>query len=114
MSPDFESATNEAYGTRITSYWLPGDESAGRAALRHATSSLRVYSDLYGPYPYSDMRVAPAPITYRGMEYPQVILLGVELYGRFRDKTGADRRPRDGPSMVVPDCTQRPDQCTLA
>ncbi len=86
MSPDFESATTESYGTRITSYWLPGDESAGRAALRHATSSLRIYSDLYGPYPYSDMRVAPAPITYRGMEYPQVILLGVELYGRFRDK----------------------------
>lgn len=86
MSPDFESATNESYGTRITSYWLPGDESAGRAALRHAISSLRIYSDLYGPYPYSDMRVAPAPITYRGMEYPQVILLGVELYGRFRDR----------------------------
>jgi hypothetical protein len=86
MSPDFESATTESYGTRITSYWLPGDESAGRAALRHATSSLRIYSDQYGPYPYRDMRVAPAPITYRGMEYPQVILLGVELYGRFRDK----------------------------
>jgi len=86
MSPDFESATSESYGTRITSYWLPGDESAGRAALRHATSSLRIYSDQYGPYPYRDMRVAPAPITYRGMEYSQVILLGVELYGRFRDK----------------------------
>ena len=86
MSPDFESATSEAYGTRITSYWLPGDESAGRAALRHAISSLRFYSDIYGPYPYSDMRVAPAPITYRGMEYPQVILLGVELYGRFRER----------------------------
>ena len=54
--------------------------------MRHATSSLRVYSDLYGPYPYRDMRVAPAPITYRGMEYPQVILLGVELYGRFREQ----------------------------
>jgi aminopeptidase N len=29
------------------------------------------------------MRVAPAPISFYGMEYPQVNLLGVELYGRF-------------------------------
>ena len=31
------------------------------------------------------MSVAVAPLTYRGMEYPQVNLLGVELYTRFQN-----------------------------
>ncbi len=84
MSPAFSSASEEAYGTRVTSYWLPGEDAAGRAALRHAVASLRAFSDFYGPYPARDMRVAPAPLGFRGMEYPQVMLLGVDLYDRMR------------------------------
>ena len=48
--------------------------------------ALRIYSDRFGEYPFTDMRVAPAPINFRGMEYPQAILLGIETYARFRDK----------------------------
>lgn len=84
MSPLFRSAETEAYGTRVVSYWLPGHEAAGRAVLDHTAAALRIYSDYFGAYPYSDMRVAPAPINFRGMEYPQLILLGVELYSRFQ------------------------------
>ena len=85
MSPLFQSAYTETYGTRVTSYWLPQHEAAGRAALTYAVAALRIYSDRFGPYPYRDLRVAPAPINFRGMEYPQVILLGTQLYGRFRE-----------------------------
>ena len=85
MSPAFSSTSTEAYGTRITSYWLPGQEAAGRAALNYAASSLRIYSDYFGGYPGREMSVAVAPLTYRGMEYPQVNLLGVELYTRFQN-----------------------------
>lgn len=84
FSTRFQSASVEAYGTTVTSYWLPGDEGSGRAALRHATAALRIFSDEFGPYPFRDMRVAPAPLTFRGMEYPQVNLIGVETYNRFR------------------------------
>ena len=79
-SPQFRSASAEAYGTRVTSYWLPGQEGMGRAALNYGVAALRIYSDLFGPYPYRDMRIAPAPLYFRGMEYPQVSLLGVEVY----------------------------------
>jgi aminopeptidase N len=84
MSPLFASTALEAYGTRVVSYWLPGHEAAGRAALNYAVGALRIYSDYYGEYPFRELRVAPAALTYRGMEYPQVTLLGVELYTRFR------------------------------
>lgn len=85
MSPLFQSTYTETYGTRVTTYWLPGNEAAGREALTYAVAALRIYSDRFGPYPYRDLRVAPAPLAYRGMEYPQVLLLGTELYGRFRE-----------------------------
>lgn len=85
MSPVLRSAYVEAYGTRVTSFWLPGDEAAGRAALTYAIAALRIYSDRFGPYPFRDLRVAPAPINYRGMEYPQVVLIGSQLYNRFRE-----------------------------
>ena len=84
MSPEFQSASYESDGTRVTSYWLPGDEAAGRAALRYAVAALRIYSRHYGEYPFRDMRIAPAPINYRGMEYPQAALMGVELYNKQR------------------------------
>jgi hypothetical protein len=83
MSPNFSSASAEAYGTRITSYWLPGQEAAGRDALRYAVSALRIYSDYYGPYSAREMSVVEAPLTFRGMEYPQVNLLGVQVYSSF-------------------------------
>ena len=84
-SPLFQSVSGETYGTRVTSYYLPGGEAAGKAVLKFAQQSLAIYSDSFGEYPFTDMRVAPAPIAYRGMEYPQVIFLGVELYTRFRE-----------------------------
>lgn len=85
-SPAFGVLTGEAYGTRITSYFLPGMEAAAQAALKYTVQALRIYSDHFGEYPFTEMRVAPAPISFRGMEYPQAILLGVETYTRFRDK----------------------------
>lgn len=78
-SAQFTSAFTEAYGTRVTSYWLPGQEAAGRMALSHGIASLRIFSDKFGPYPYRDMRIAPAPLNFRGMEYPQVSLLGIQV-----------------------------------
>ena len=80
----FQSATTTAYDTRITSYWLPGHEASGRAALQQTAAALRIYSDLFGPYGYTDLRVAVAPLGVRGMEYPQAFLLGVQLYDAYR------------------------------
>ncbi len=84
MSNRFQFDSLDAYGTRVTSYWLPGHEEAGRAVLQYTAAALRVYSDWFGPYPFTDLRVAAAPISFRGMEYPQAFLLGVQLYDRYR------------------------------
>jgi hypothetical protein len=84
-SPLFQSVSGEVYGTHVTSYYLPGQEAAGQAALKYTQQALAIYSDRFGEYPFTDMRVAPAPTSFRGMEYPQLMLLGIELYTRFRE-----------------------------
>lgn len=84
-SPNFASASVESYGTRVTSYWLPEDEEAGQAALRYGVAALRIYSDYYGEYPFRDLQILPGPLSFRGMEYPNVSQLGVELYTHSRD-----------------------------
>jgi hypothetical protein len=86
FSSRFRSATIETRGTRVTSYWLPEEEAAGRAALNYNVAALRIFSDYYGDYPFRDLVVSVAPLANRGMEYPQVSLIGSELYNRARDK----------------------------
>jgi hypothetical protein len=80
----FQQASVDVAGTRVTSYWLPGQNAAGRAALNYAVAAMRVYNDHFGQYPLTNMAVAAAPLEFRGMEYPQVSLIGVQSYSDYR------------------------------
>lgn len=81
----FQAVSDQAAGAVVTSYYRPGHEAAGQAALAHASASLRLFSDLYGPYPYTELDVVEAPLNVRGMEYAGLILIGEELYEEQRD-----------------------------
>ncbi|MCR4407153.1 MAG: M1 family metallopeptidase [Anaerolineae bacterium] len=83
LSGDFVTDSTTVGETTITSYYLPRHSDAGRAALRYGATALRVYSDLFGPYPYRDFRIVAAPLGYRGMEYPGLTLLGLDLYDEW-------------------------------
>jgi hypothetical protein len=83
VSDQYRLAEANADGVRIHSWHLAGDENSGRAAAEYTAAALRVYNALFGPYPYAELDVVAGPITYRGMEYPGLFELGIELY---RDK----------------------------
>jgi len=83
LSPRYQVAEVEALGTRIRSYYYPEDADAGKSALYSAAAALRIYSDRFGPYPYRDMTVVQAPLTYHGMEFPSVNLIGSQVYNRY-------------------------------
>ena len=84
MSRSFKTYTTEAYGTRVTSYFVPSDAEAGKVAAEYSAAALRIYSDKIVPYPFTDFRVVEAPLTYHGMEYPEMNALGFGLYRRQR------------------------------
>ncbi len=70
-------------GVAIRVYYLPGDEETARAALTYASAAWQVYSHRFGIYPYIKMDVVETMLINRGMEYPLMSQLGVEL---FRDE----------------------------
>lgn len=81
----FQAISDTAAGAGVTSYYLPGHEAAAQLALSHATASLRLYSDTYGPYPYTELDLVEAPLNVRGMEYSGLVLIGTELYDGQRE-----------------------------
>jgi aminopeptidase N len=85
LSPHFQVVEAESLGTRVRSYFRPEDEIAGRSALHSAIGALQVYSDEFGPYPYREMAVVQAPLTFHGMEFPGMNLIGTDDYSSNLD-----------------------------
>lgn len=81
----FQAVSENAAGATVTSYYLPGHEAAGLTVLAHAAASLRLYSDTYGPYPYTELDIVEAPLNVRGMEYSGLVTIGTDLYQDQRE-----------------------------
>ncbi|MDM8528559.1 M1 family metallopeptidase [Anaerolineales bacterium HSG24] len=81
----FQALSETGAGATITSYYLPGNESGARDALAHATAALRLYSDRYGPYPYTELDIVDAPLNMYGMEYTGLVMIGEDLYRNQRE-----------------------------
>lgn len=86
LSHRWESASDTAAGATVTSYYPADAQASGQAALFHAAAALRLYSDLYGPYPYTEFDVVVAPLGLRGMEYSGLVTIGEDLYYDQRDR----------------------------
>jgi hypothetical protein len=86
LSDGWESASETAAGATVTSYYPAGSEAAGQAALFDAAAALRLFSDLFGDYPYSEFKVVAAPLGARGMEYSGLVTIGQDLYGPRRNQ----------------------------
>jgi hypothetical protein len=86
VSDRWESVSDRAAGATVTSYYPTGAQAAGQAALFHAAAALRLFSDLYGRYPFTEFDVVAAPLGFRGMEYSGLVTIGEDLYGPYRDQ----------------------------
>ncbi len=84
FSPRFRSLEAESLGTRVRSYYTGGNADAAKTALYAAIAALQIYSDRFGAYPYRDMAIVQAPLTFKGMEFPSVSLIGSQVYDRYQ------------------------------
>ncbi|MFQ6123442.1 MAG: M1 family aminopeptidase [Candidatus Heimdallarchaeota archaeon] len=83
VSPDFQVRSKQAQGTTISSYYVAIDSERGERALEIAETSLKLFSQLYGPYPYTTFSIVENPTPNGGgMEYPTFVLMGSGLYRR--------------------------------
>jgi hypothetical protein len=81
-SDRFAHATQQAGAVSVNSYYLPGDEWGGKAALAAAARSIELFSQRFGPYPYPELDVAEVALGggAAGMESTGLIMIGSDYY----------------------------------
>ena len=79
----FPHVSAEVAGTRINSYYRPGNENGGKVALQTAVNALRAFNVRYGRYPLVEFDIVEfAATTFLGVEYPGIVLIERSLYNR--------------------------------
>jgi hypothetical protein len=80
MSADYGVASQEVDGTLVNSYYRSAQAEGGQRALQYAANALRLFSEEFGPYPYSELDVVATPTNAGGIEYPGAIVVAQRLY----------------------------------
>jgi hypothetical protein len=83
LTDRWEVISEEVDGIQVNSYLPVGGAASARTALGLTTTSLQVFSRLFGPYPYRELDVVPLPTTAFGMEYAGILGLAANFYGEF-------------------------------
>ena len=104
-SRDYIKTSASYRDVMVNSYALKGETRSGQAALQEALSALESFEELFGPYPYTELDIAQAPLIggAGGVEFPGLITIGSFLYhaadqGVARQdepRSKRRRRPRD-------------------
>lgn len=79
---DFDVLEQEIDGTVVRSWYNPEDEDGAQKVLTYGVQSLKVYSDLFGPYPYAEMDLVEVAVGggAAGIEFPQLMFIGSSYY----------------------------------
>lgn len=80
ISNKYRSAQRQVGSTTVASYYFGTDSGAGAEALDAGSKSLRVFSENFGPYPYTRLNVCEAPMEAYGMEYSGQVQIASFLY----------------------------------
>jgi hypothetical protein len=81
-SPNFLISTAEVDGTTVRSFYFPETPEAGERVLADSAESLRIFNELFGPYPYQQLDVVQIDLQNRaaGVEFAGIIYIANNLY----------------------------------
>ncbi len=85
-SDRYQVSTSQLGEVTVHSYYFPTNEEAGQAALDTAANALALFTELYGPYPYRDYRVAETEFS-GGLEFTGMTFLGSTFYDEYDGTT---------------------------
>ncbi len=78
ISDKFKILTDEIDGVKVYSYYL--NDPFGELSLEVAKDSIKIFSQLFGKYPYKQFSVVAADFFVGGMEYPNLVYIDNTLY----------------------------------
>jgi aminopeptidase N len=81
-NPEFLIVEDEMGDTVVRSFYTPETEDIANEVLEMAVTSLEVFNELFGPYPYREFDLAEAYIGPRaaGIEFPGLVYISRNLY----------------------------------
>ncbi len=82
-SEDWNIHSEEVDGTTVRSYYFGEVSFAQEKAFDAARSSIEIFNDLFGPYPYSELAVVATDFP-SGMEYPSMVMIAKDRYRSAR------------------------------
>jgi transcriptional regulator with XRE-family HTH domain len=85
-SNKYQVSSNEVGDVTVHSYYFPNNAEAGDAVLETATRAMELFIELYGPYPFSDYRLAETEFA-GGMEFSGLTFLGSAFYDEYDGTT---------------------------
>jgi hypothetical protein len=79
---EYVAETIQVGKVAVTSYYFPLNVKAGKQALKTTVEALKLYQDLFGPYPHETLAVVEADF-FDGMEYDGLYFLSRAFYNTF-------------------------------
>jgi hypothetical protein len=81
-SDKYVVVSREVGDVTVHSYFFPDSADPGQAVLDTALQAIELFTELYGPYPFTDYRVAETEFA-GGMEFAGVTFLGSTFYDEY-------------------------------
>ncbi|MGB3905674.1 MAG: M1 family metallopeptidase, partial [Anaerolineae bacterium] len=88
ISDRYEVVSGTVGGTTINSYYWPEHEACGAEILWFASVAFNLYSQLFGPYPFTELDLVEADLWPWAIEWPGFILVGEPLYSNPQEVCG--------------------------
>ena len=79
-SPRFVSESTSVDGIKLTSYFVEEFRQSGERVLEIGANALSAFSERFGPYPYSELDLVSTPMLAGGMEYSNIVAIGIYYY----------------------------------
>lgn len=77
LSKEFECMTDTSLGFRVNYYFY--DDTSPEQSMSYALKSMKLFSELFGEYPYSTYSVVQTKFVQGGMEFPSLVMISDEL-----------------------------------
>jgi hypothetical protein len=88
-SHDFQTASADADGITVTSYYFPEHISGGARILSETQSALRTFQRAFGPYPHTSLAVVETELN-DGLESDGLYFLASNFYARYDGSAASD------------------------
>jgi len=75
LGENYARAAREVRGVVINSYYYQQHQWGGDRALEVAADAFEIFTDLFGPYPYTELDVVETPNRLGGMEYSGLVVI---------------------------------------